>query len=277
MYVYALTAPFAGQVGDRGSRKKVILGGLAIWSLVTGFTALCTQVWQFVLVRGAEGLGETFYFPAPMSLISDYHSKATRSRAMSLHQTSVYAGTVGGSVFAGWMAERQGWHYSFLILGGLGVLLALALGRFLKEPERNLAEREAGESQTTAEPLSVRGFLRFLLRTPSALLLMLAFFGANSVAMIFVTWMPSALKEQFHLTLTWAGFGATFFVQGASLVGATIGGVWADRWCKSRPAGGRMLVQGVGALLGVPCIFFCGHTHVLVALFVALKIGRAHV
>lgn len=270
MWVYALTAPFAGQVGDRGSRKKVILGGLVIWSIVTGFTSLCSRVWQFVLVRGAEGLGETFYFPASMSLISDYHAKETRSRAMSLHQTSVYAGTIGGSTFAGWMAEKHGWQYSFLILGGLGVLLAFVLGRFLKEPERNAAERALEENIPPAQPIPVSQFLLYLLKTPSALLIMLAFFGANSVAMIFLTWMPSALKEQFHLNLAWSGFGATFFVQSASLVGATIGGIWADRWCKSRPGAGRMLVQGVGALLGVPCIFWCGQTHELTLLLVAL-------
>ncbi len=97
MWVYALTAPFAGGVGDRTSRKLLILGGLYVWSIITGFTAACSKLWQFVFVRGAEGLGETFYFPASMSLVSDYHSKRTRSRAMSLHQTSVYAGTIGGA------------------------------------------------------------------------------------------------------------------------------------------------------------------------------------
>src|SRR6476659_5201539 len=51
--VYALSAPVAGQIGDRTSRKLVILGGLYVWSLVTGFTALCSKAWQFVLVRGA--------------------------------------------------------------------------------------------------------------------------------------------------------------------------------------------------------------------------------
>lgn len=101
--VYALTAPFAGQVGDRWPRKAVILGGLYVWSLVSGFTSACSKVWQFILVRGSEGLGETFYFPASMSIISDYHTKATRSRAMSMHQTSVYAGTIGGIALAGWL------------------------------------------------------------------------------------------------------------------------------------------------------------------------------
>ena len=146
MIVYALTAPIAGGVGDKANRKYLILGGLWVWSLVTGFTAGCTRLWQFVFVRGAEGLGETFYFPASMSLVSDYHSPRTRSRAMSLHQTSVYAGTVGGAWFAGWMALHYNWRYPFVILGVVGIVLGLVLAVFIREPQRNEAERlEKGE------------------------------------------------------------------------------------------------------------------------------------
>ena len=35
---------------------------------------------ELLFFRAAEGLGETFYFPASMSLVSDYHGKETRSR-----------------------------------------------------------------------------------------------------------------------------------------------------------------------------------------------------
>src|SRR6478735_1709310 len=38
-WVYALAAPLAGHIGDRYPRKTVILGGLAVWSLITGLTA----------------------------------------------------------------------------------------------------------------------------------------------------------------------------------------------------------------------------------------------
>ena len=174
-WVYALTAPIAGQVGDRMARKRVILGGLAVWSLITGWTAGCSKLWHFVFVRGAEGLGETFYFPASMSLIGDYHSRATRSRAMSLHQTSVYAGTIGGSAFAGWMGEHYGWRSPFVVLGILGVILgvilALMLARLLHEPRRGASE------ETPQEFLPMSVFLHELIRTPTALLLIAAFFG----------------------------------------------------------------------------------------------------
>ena len=151
---------------------------------------MCSKVWQFVLVRGAEGLGETFYFPASMSLISDYHSQATRSRAMSLHQTSVYAGTIGGGALAGWMGQHlrlavavhRAWRIG-------GILLGLVLAIFIREPARNEAERlESGDAAPErAEPtVPVGEFLRGLAPTPSAVLLICAFLGANSVGLVFL-------------------------------------------------------------------------------------------
>jgi len=273
-WVYALTAPFAGPVADRFSRKRIILAGLYVWSAITGFTALCSRVWHFVLVRGAEGLGETFYFPASMSLVSDYHSKSTRSRAMSLHQTSVYAGTIGGSAFAGWIGANYGWRWPFILLGAAGILWGVALAAFIREPRRNEAERqEQKETVPADEPpqLPVGQFLREFARTPTTLLLVCAFFGANFVALVFLVWMPTFLNEKFHVNVASAGWGATVYIQLASMVGAMLGGVLADRW-RRRRAGGRILTQSLGALLGAPFIFLCGYTLRMEVLVVAMTL-----
>src|SRR3954470_2025265 len=133
MWVYAAALPFAGIIGDAFSRKTLILGGLIFWSLITLATALSTQYWHLVLFRGLEGLGEAFYFPASMSLISDYHSSRTRSRAMSFHQSSVYVGTIAGGTAAGFLAQRFGWRSGFYIFGALGIVLGLVLALMLKE------------------------------------------------------------------------------------------------------------------------------------------------
>ena len=264
-WVYALTAPFAGHIGDKMPRKWVILGGLYIWSLVTGLTAQCTKVFHFVLVRGAEGLGETFYFPASMALISDYHSPKTRSRAIGLHQTSIYAGTIGGGALAGWMGEKYGWYSPFWVLAGAGIVLGVILQRFIREPQRNQAERaeraltQLKSEQTSLPPLPIRQFLRAFVRTKTAVLLVSAYFGANLVGLVFLTWMPTFLTEKFHLKLAVAGLGATLFIQLASMAGSVLGGVIADRWSQSR-ASGRILVQAVAALLGAPFIVLCGWT-----------------
>jgi MFS family permease len=260
MFVYALSAPLAGLVGDRVRRKSLILGGLAVWSLVTGATGFCRRWIEFVIVRATEGLGETFYFPATMSLISDYHSKRTRSRAMGLHQTSVYAGTIGGTALAGYLAEKYGWQAPFKVFGFAGIVLAIVLLVFLREPARNEAERL--EAQTFDEtpsppPIPLLQFLRELIQTPSAVMLIAAFFGANSVAFVFVTWMPKYLADEFHMNLGTAAFSATFYFRMASILGSVIGGVLADRARMFMP-GGRILSQAFGAVLGIPFIYLSG-------------------
>ena len=139
-WVYGLGAPFAGMVVDRVRRKTAILGGLHAWSLICMATVLSRNFRHLFLFRAAEGLGETFYFPASTSLISDYHGGDTRSRALGLHQTAVYMGTIGGGYFAGLIAESYGWRLSFVVFGGLGVLLGFVLNRFLIEPSRGATD-----------------------------------------------------------------------------------------------------------------------------------------
>ena len=273
-WVYAFAAPFAGHTGDRYPRKWVILGGLYIWSLITGLTAQCTRVWHFVLVRGAEGLGETFYMPASMALISDYHGPSTRSRAIGLHQTSIYAGTIGGSALAGWMAQKYGWWTPFWVLAIAGMALGIVVQLFIHEPKRNQAEREErGESSSMPAPahVPIATFLREFVRTPTAVLLITAFFGANMVGFVFLTWMPTFLTEKWGLNLALAGLGATVFIQVFSMVGAVLGGVVADRWSRVRVEA-RILVQAIAVFLGVPFVFLCGVTRNPWLLVVAMSL-----
>ena len=273
-WVYALASPIAGLIGDRYPRKWVILAGLYVWSLITGLTAQCTKVWHFVLVRGSEGLGETFYFPASMSLISDYHAPSTRSRAIGFHQTSIYAGTIFGGALAGWMGQKYGWQSPFWTLAIAGIILGLVLDTFLREPRRNEAELAAKKEAMISEELEqvpLKVFLVDFIRSPTAVLLVIAFFGANMVGFVFLTWMPTFLKEKFGLNLAMAGLGATIFIQMASMSGAILGGVVADHWVKWR-SDGRILIQALAILLGAPFVFLCGYTRNTWVLMAAMSL-----
>lgn len=268
-WVYAAGAPLAGLIADRVSRKMLILGGCVFWSGVTVFTGACTQFWQFVTVRALEGFGETFYFPATMSLVSDYHDRTTRSRAMSFHQSSVYAGTIGGSWLGAWFAEEMGWRVGFYFFGGAGIVLALVLWRFLREPVRGEAEATTKEPQPA--PMGVRETLAGIFRKPTAVLLMLAFLGANLVATVFLTWTPTFLTEKFHFRLTTAGLSGSVFIHLASALSVPVGGWLADKLVR-RLAGGRILVQAIGLVVGAGFVALVGLTTDVRTLLVAMTI-----
>jgi MFS family permease len=263
MWVYAAGAPFAGFICDRFRRKDLILGGCLFWSVITMMTGWCRTLWHFVFVRALEGLGETFYFPASMSLASDYHGPQTRSRALSFHQSSVYIGTIAGSWLGAFFAEKFGWRWGFYFFGGMGFLLALALYKLLREPARGEAEATTPEIATqTAKPdapLSTSQTLRLIFRRPAIPLLMLAFLAANFVATIFLTWTPTFLVEKFHFKLTAAGLSGSIFIHLASAFSVPLAGWLADGLTR-RIAGGRILVQGTGLVVGAAFVVLVGTT-----------------
>jgi MFS family permease len=290
MWVYAAVGPIAGLVGDRINRKALIIGGLGFWSFITIATALSTNYSHLVLFRALEGFGEAFYFPASMSILSDYHGAGTRSRAMSIHQSSVYAGTIAGGSVAGVLGQHYGWRSSFYLFGSLGILLAVLLIVLLREPARTHSTQPAADEpglsdgqgegeaainrgQPSLPGVSAESFtgrvvrllkevlktVRELFANPMVRILTVVFVGANFVAMIFLTWMPSFLYRKFNLSLAMAGVSATAYLQIASVLGVLSGGVLADRLAKTN-RGGRMLTQAIGLTLGVPFIFLAGWT-----------------
>ncbi len=271
MWVYALFGPFAGWLCDRLSRRWLVVGALIFWSVMTAATALTRTYPQLVLCRALGGLGEAFYFPAAMSLISDYHSPATRSRAMSLHQSSVYAGSIAGGALSGWLGQTYGWRAGFVVFGIAGVVLGLILVGLLHEPERGMsdpafdvyasADRQSGGSFT--------GGLRAIFTNRMALLLAGVFIAANFVAVVFLTWMPTFLYQKFHMSLAMAGLSGTAYLQVASVFGVLAGGLLADS-LRRKSRGGRLLAQALGLLCGVPFLFLTGWTTMPALLIVGL-------
>lgn len=270
--VYGLAAPLAGNIVDRVRRKTAILWALFAWSVTCLATGLGRSLPQLVFFRAALGLSETAYFPAAMSMISDYHGKSTRSRAMGTHQTSVYIGTIAGGFLGGLIGQYYGWRWGFAVFGVMGILLGFGLAILLVEPRRGYADLEelgADEGKAADERLSIGQFLKVIWTTPTVLLLMGAFMLNSFVAMVLLTWMPMFLYEKFSLSIAMAGLTATVFIQFSSMIGAPLGGWMADA-LRKRFAGGRIAVQMIGLLLSAPFVVWCGQTLSVPSLIMAL-------
>lgn len=250
MWVYASLVLFMGVVSDRVNRKNLILGGCLFWSLITMLTGWCSFFWQFLMLRGLEGFGESCYFPSSNAMIADYHDHEHRSTALSLHQSGVYLGTIAGSSFGAWLAQHYGWRYGFYFFGGLGVIVSIILFFFLKESDRS--HRRSAPSQQSM-------ILTFcdLMKRPELLFLIAAFVCVNMVAMIFLTWMPTFLYEKFQMTLAQAGLYSVFFIQLTSALSAPFCG-WSGDWLSRRMKHGRLSVQVISLLVGTVAIVVIG-------------------
>ncbi len=266
-WVYGLFSPFAGRLVDRMRRTTGVLAGLAGWSAICAATGLAPGFRSLATLRAATGLGETAYFPASVSLISDYHEPRTRSRALALHQTGVYAGIVGGTTAAASIGIRFGWRAAFAAFGILGIALAVVLRFTLHD-----APGAPNGGLKPAAPL--RDAIAEMLR-PAPACLIAAFICANGVASVLFVWLPTYVYDRFHQTLAISGFSATVFAQAGSFAGALAGGWLADA-AIVRSRGGRINVQAIGLTLGIPFVVASGlGSSLTVALFAFLGWGFA--
>lgn len=281
MVVYAVMAPLAGFVVDVASRRWLISSGLALWSVVCALTGTARSFNQLLIYRAAEGLGESFYFPASMSLLADHHGPTTRSRAMSLHQTSVYVGTAAGGIVAGILGQKYGWRAPFFALGMIGLAYAFVLPWLIREPRRGASDEKGELPEIDPAPVgpssrpSLIGQVREIVFNPAAAMLLLVFAGANFVAATLLAWLPDyVFRQNFmlggsRLDLREAATVAGLFFPGGNLIGALIGGALAD-YAARRMRGGRVFVQAVGLLLGAPCVYLVGTATSLATLVPAL-------
>jgi len=94
LWSYALGSPIAGNLADRFSRRRMVIGSLIAWSAVTGLMGLVTNYPTLLILRFSLGLAECLYLPAAIALVASYHPIETRARAMSFVTIGANVGMV---------------------------------------------------------------------------------------------------------------------------------------------------------------------------------------
>lgn len=136
LWIYGLMSPMAGIIADRVSRKWLIVGSLFVWSAVTYGMGYADTFNQIYWLRALMGVSEALYIPAGLSLIADWHQEKSRSLAVGIHMTGLYAGqAIGG--FGATVAAAYSWHTTFHWFGIVGIVYALVLIIFLRENEEH--------------------------------------------------------------------------------------------------------------------------------------------
>ena len=266
-WVYAFLSPLGGYVADRFSRRYTICGSLFVWSAITYYTGQVRTYDELLLARSLMGISEAFYIPAALALIADFHSNATRSRAVGLHQIAIYCGVIAGG-FGGYVADAPdlGWRFAFDVCGVCGMIYAVPLLLLL---------RDANRDPRTAGALSPLASIGLLARNRSFILMVLYFTLPALAGWVIRDWMPAILKQQFNIGQGQAGVAATLYWQVAAIVGALCGGYLADRWMR-HSIRGRIYVSAIGMGCIIPAMFGVGNANTLgiaIAFLILFGIG----
>lgn len=264
---YAVMVPLGGWAGDKFSRKWVTTIAILFWSVATMFTGLATGVVMLILLRSvATGGGEAFFGPANYSLLGQYH-KETRARAMSIHQTAYYVGVILAGWLAGYIADKLGWEYSFIIFGAVGIVWGAIMAIRLKDKKEEQTVI-SDEAEKSTEKVGIFDGFRTVFTTPTALMLTIGFSGLIFVITGFMTWVPAFLQEEFGQTQAAAGFNSMFYTYVAAFIGVLLAGSLSDKFAaKSNKA--RMLLQAFGLIAGAVFLFIMGESKTLWILYLS--------
>lgn len=114
-------SPLAGKWSDKYGRKKLIIGGLALFSLSNLIFGMATDLWMLYLSRFIGGVGAAMMIPSMMAYVADTTTIETRGKGMGLIGASMSLGFVIGPGLGGILAEL-GVRAPFYVSAAVGTL-----------------------------------------------------------------------------------------------------------------------------------------------------------
>jgi EmrB/QacA subfamily drug resistance transporter len=131
--VFAGLLLFAGALGDRFGRKRLLLGGLLVFGTAAFLGMLTKDATQLILVRTLMGLGAAGIMPTTLSVITTSFPESERPRAIGVWVGMAGGGAVLGLFASGLLLEYFAWQSFFGLNVTLATLGFLGVLRFVPE------------------------------------------------------------------------------------------------------------------------------------------------
>jgi len=151
---YCLLAIPVGWLADRSNRVRVLSFACLLWSAATMACGLASSYPQLVLARMSVGVGEAGGVPPSYAIICDYFPPRMRGRALALFNFGPAIGQALGVAFGATLTAAWNWRSAFVSLGAVGIVAAVVVWAFVREPERGALDGPAGARPGAAPPLA---------------------------------------------------------------------------------------------------------------------------
>jgi DHA1 family inner membrane transport protein len=135
-------SPIFGPLADRWGYRMMMLAGLGILAVGMLAGGLFPIYGIVLLAMLAAGIGKSFFDPALQAYTGERVPYHRRGLAIGFIEFSWAGSSLIGIPLIGLLIERQSWRSPFVILGGLGVLGAIALGALIPRDDRRRRDAE---------------------------------------------------------------------------------------------------------------------------------------
>jgi MFS family permease len=215
LWTYVVCLIPLGLLVERVGIKKMVGGGIAIWSTATALTAAASGFVTILSARLVMGASEATTFPACGGAIRQWFPERERGFVTTLFNGGSSAGPAVGAILTAALVSSFDWRTAFVALGAIGFVWLIAWwiwygspeqAPWLSEAERTkiLAERNGtGAATSQAPPPSSLGYL---LSQRSVWGLVLTQACLVYTAYLFLTWLPTYLQSTRELSTMNTGY-----------------------------------------------------------------------
>jgi D-galactonate transporter len=279
---YALMQIPVGVIVDKLGARLTYSIAIIWWSLCTVFTGFGRSIGALIGIRVLMGIGEAPAFPTNTRVISDWLPAHERGVANGIFNSGTAIGIGVTTPILAWIIESWGWRTSFVVIGAIGFIwLVFWLYYFKNRPnqsaianEAEVAYIKAGQSETKIAPgvkISPLQFLKYRNVWP----MLYGLFAHNYLTYLMMTWLPTYLVVERHMTLLKAGF-FTMLPWILSFLGNILGGFLSDQLIKRgwNPIKARKTILAIGMLFPLAIIPTIYTENAMLALtFISIAIG----
>ena len=255
--IYSIAGLPLGRFADSVSRRRLMLGGIAVWSAATMACAFSASFGQLFLARMFVGVGEAALAPAAISMIADLFPPQRRGTAIGVFLAGMIVGG-GVAIGAGGFLLEQAQHgllsglpvlrelspwravLAFLGLAGIpAVILMLSVAEPIR---RNAAEKAPPLKEVAAYFVANR-------RVIPPIIASCALMSVGDFSLL--SWTPSLLLRNYGLTSAETGAILGSIAIFTGLIGVLAGGFLADRISLKGGTTARLRLPVIASLMAL--------------------------
>lgn len=248
MVAYMASSPVTGWLGDRFSRKPMIVVAALAIAAMNFVTASVHDYASLNFRHAALGIGEASFGIFAPALLADFYSEKERNKVLTIFNMALPFGAATGFQAGAWIGTHYGWRMSFISSAVPGVIIALLILLLMREPARSGISLDKAKAD--------RASVLSLVKNKAYLGAILGYAAITFSLGGISWWMPSFLQRVAGYSQEQAGGVMGPIIVVAGLGGTVFGGWLAQRWSKKTPRA-LYLVPSLGALLTVPPALVC--------------------
>lgn len=257
-WTYTVLNVPAGMLVDRVRIRVLYSAALLLWAACSFATALVSSLGALFGPRLLLGVGEAPFAPAAIRTLSDWLPKQERGLGSSMFISGVALGSAVGPPVLAFLVSTQGWRSCFLASGALSLLAAILWYAWYRHPDSDhrLSELERTHIRAGQEAYQQQGRApwRAIVKHRDIWALTGGYFCLLYILYTFITWVPSYLVQDRHMTVLSSGFATSVPWVCAFAVGITAGrasDIALRRGMSTLNARKVVLVSGMVAALAI--------------------------